>query len=523
MKINTIKKIFSVVLYFQAGVFVALLFLYFGSEITHNFRLTRSIVDRSQGDLNKISKIDYYYSKDNYNVYFKDVLVKGADPDTFEILSKTSYATDKKNCYFEGKKISGIDTKSIHSINKKEIDDNKETIAYDYIADSKHIYFKGEQVLGDPETYLVLRDGNNPIAKDKNNIYFKNTIVQDADPDTYEPIGNITGIGILYISNDRAFLNDDLLENISTKDLKILNTMNSKYGRKFENIDGIYHIDYSRENRQPVIFENKDWNKPDSYFFLPDDLDNNDIAQTTEHYVIYDDQVYYTRSYISKTIVNPNLYKIPEADAKSLLIFQVDLWDRLFTDTSDYYDSAIAVDNKHLYFQGKVVEGIDGASFDIPKIDANSYDYLSSYQGFYFTDKNGVYFFRRLGIESASYWVEKVVDADKDSFQVLSKNALAKDKNHVYYESTVIEGANPESYKVIGPDGLAQDGSKLFYYNYYVPGVVLDDSYDYKNISKNSIPNYTKSVMYSVNSSQYQGDIQLRGITVNPITNENLD
>ena len=81
-------------------------------------------------DINTFENISYStdscehrdYGKDNKNVYFKNLKVEGADPESFVILEQ-GYYKDKRYVYFYGKKLVGSDSrKSIVFIK-----DNKDT------------------------------------------------------------------------------------------------------------------------------------------------------------------------------------------------------------------------------------------------------------------------------------------------------------------------------------------------------------------------------------------------------------
>jgi len=83
------------------------------------------------GDYRSFHVLDYYFAADTKNVYYKNELVEGADPETFAVLEH-NYAADAKNVYYENELVEGAD----------------------------------------PETFAVLKE-NPHYGKDKNRVYYK--------------------------------------------------------------------------------------------------------------------------------------------------------------------------------------------------------------------------------------------------------------------------------------------------------------------------------------------------------------
>jgi hypothetical protein len=77
-----------------------------------------------------------YYSKDNFNVYFKNRIIENADIETFETLGK-EYATDKKYVYFQNKRLVSADKESFRVFADDDSFDAR---------DAQNYYLQGKKV-----------------------------------------------------------------------------------------------------------------------------------------------------------------------------------------------------------------------------------------------------------------------------------------------------------------------------------------------------------------------------------------
>lgn len=68
---------------------------------------------------------EYLYGKDNYNVYFKNEIIPGADPKTFRLIEK-GYAVDYKRAYFYKDSISNSSSTGFIVIDSYYSKDNKD-------------------------------------------------------------------------------------------------------------------------------------------------------------------------------------------------------------------------------------------------------------------------------------------------------------------------------------------------------------------------------------------------------------
>jgi len=93
-------------------------------------------------------------------------------------------------------------------------------------------------------------------------------------------------------------------------------------------------------------------------------------------------------------------------------------------------------DKNHVYYSDMfhILEGADPATFTCPKFES-----IVNYQ-YYAYDKNNAYFYERDK-------VELVENIDYETFKVLGSQ-YAKDKNHAYYQATVIPEADLATFHV---------------------------------------------------------------------------
>lgn len=141
------------------------------------------------------------YSKDKAHAYFRVSMIKGADPDTFEVFNN-KFARDKNSVYFWGEKIPDLDGahfimlsseegKDLHSVyhNTQKIEGadaaSFKVIDHSYGEDKKAIYslYTLKPVKhADRETFQALGFG---YAKDKRYVYEHGNVVTEADPKTF--------------------------------------------------------------------------------------------------------------------------------------------------------------------------------------------------------------------------------------------------------------------------------------------------------------------------------------------------
>lgn len=137
------------------------------AEYENDIKNMRSIKGNLLPSIYGEEYITYEYSTNGAAVYYKTMLVEGADIASFTPIENGRY---------------------MHS----------------YAKDKRNVYYLNKRILGaDPQSFKVLwqlppegcRDAL--YSRDKNNVYFKNTIVIGADPESFVPliVGPIKGLG----------------------------------------------------------------------------------------------------------------------------------------------------------------------------------------------------------------------------------------------------------------------------------------------------------------------------------------
>ena len=146
-------------------------------------------------------------------------------------------------------------------------------------------------------------------------------------------------------------------------------------------------------------------------------------------------------------------YKIAEADPGSFKI--LDLLYQYARDKNNLYGGTkkigdnpdsfenlgegFAKDNVHAFYQGRIIEGADGKTFE-----------LMDKKGRFAKDHQHIFSFAKIIKESHS-----------PTFRHLEHNFYS-DKNHVYHNSQKIEKASPSDFEILG-DRYARSANHVFY------------------------------------------------------------
>lgn len=128
------------------------------------------------------------YAVDASHVFHKYTMMTGADPKSFIIHGK--YLTEDKNDYFwQGKPIHVADKKTFVIIG------NKDNYWTQWAKDKNNAYYMGEQPvpLADYDSFHLIKETNSrgvqgSYAADKYRVYYKDHIVEGADPETFTEI-----------------------------------------------------------------------------------------------------------------------------------------------------------------------------------------------------------------------------------------------------------------------------------------------------------------------------------------------
>lgn len=156
------------------------------------------------------------YAKDDYSVFYRGALIKGANGAQFDWMPKHS-------------------SLKFHSY---------------YTRDDQHIYFYGQKVAGNPKTALELGDG---YYFDDQHIYFRGDILKGAFPDAFEKkAGLVVSNGYVFFKNEGLPLDGNSFEELNhvsiggcLSDSQSANILKDKNGVYLLNYSGeVLHSDY---------------------------------------------------------------------------------------------------------------------------------------------------------------------------------------------------------------------------------------------------------------------------------------
>ena len=111
------------------------------------------------------------YGSDKTSVFMDFQLIEDADSESFKLLEKNQFATDKDHVYYYGLKMKGADPKTFVIVNDH------------YSRDANHIFHNSHQIKGaDLKSFEIL--GNDRYAKDKNHFYDCERQLDPSDTET---------------------------------------------------------------------------------------------------------------------------------------------------------------------------------------------------------------------------------------------------------------------------------------------------------------------------------------------------
>ena len=135
------------------------------------------------GDYKSFKGLNEQYAKDIYHVYFKTKIVEGADPATFHTFSQSyAFGQDKDCVYYKDK------ATEVKDYNKLKVAKENEN----FYVDGKNFYT--HEFLKMPEGTDIKHLTNiayGDWSKDLKRVYWKNRIVQGADPKTFDALPSL--------------------------------------------------------------------------------------------------------------------------------------------------------------------------------------------------------------------------------------------------------------------------------------------------------------------------------------------
>lgn len=156
-------------------------------------------------DKNTFEEISDFYFKDKNFVYYVERVgisytLKRVDADvvSFKVFVASgldSYTLDKNNVYYNGEIIKGVKPDSFGFVSTPEEVSRMggkggPDMTKFYIKDSDHIIYRGKIVYGaDVKSFSTIYTGGyfQEYGKDKSHVYYQNSLIDDADPNTFVP------------------------------------------------------------------------------------------------------------------------------------------------------------------------------------------------------------------------------------------------------------------------------------------------------------------------------------------------
>jgi hypothetical protein len=168
-------------------------------------------------DKESFEVIDAPYSKDKNYIYYRTERVDNADIDSFEIIEDSKfydndYYKDKNYVFFRGKSLAGVNPSEFKRLGKYTY----------YYSDGTHLYYGGKRMDHIDYKTFVIYDGIG-YSKDKNNVYYEDKIVENADPVTFREIKDKNGNRKYIVDKNNVYDNGgNLHKYLKIKDLDLL-------------------------------------------------------------------------------------------------------------------------------------------------------------------------------------------------------------------------------------------------------------------------------------------------------------
>jgi len=335
------------------------------------------------------------FAKDKNHVYYNEILIEEADPETFCLLYDGEnssdgkyifhyYSKDKNNVYHFNERMADVDTSTF------------EILWGYYTRDCHSIYYDKIKLASSSEPAVRLEnDSQHVYLKIGNKIYYKDHLLEVSDVDFFE---------ILEFSfakdNLHVFFHSEVVPDIHPFHFKVLNDSYQSDG------DSLYYNLKKIPNSEPDSYQfvstNYSLDKSQVYFcgrvlmgVEPDGFNQRKIDQFDNH-----------RKFINLTYDDNHTHFVKRSDC---------------VDISDFY----TLYNKEVYCFTNRLAGADYKTIK-PLVEND---------GIYCVDKINVY-----------YTNQKIHGADKSTFKVINRE-FSKDANHVYYMDKHLLNISPDNFE----------------------------------------------------------------------------
>ncbi len=194
-------------------------------------------------DPNTFTNLVVPYSRDKDSIFYFEKLIEGADPETFKYINE-NYIMDKNYIYCDGKKMDKADKDSF-------------IVLKGYSKDKNYV-FKNCAIL--PERYsdsFIILDQY--LTKDSKNVYYVDKIIKNVDPATFKILGN-TNHGTYCSDKNNIYINGEKADGIfPIKDENIYNRLKGRILLKVQELGEAYYVN----TKFPILHY---LSRPDSAF-----------------------------------------------------------------------------------------------------------------------------------------------------------------------------------------------------------------------------------------------------------------
>jgi len=293
----------------------------------------------------------------------------------------------------------------------------------------------------DPNMFTILNRGEKgDYGTDGKNVYYGGVIIRGADIHSFEILDR-------FYSKDKntAFFKDQKMKDVDVKSFRAINDVNFFGGAADKN--QLYRMGKKFNNANPntVRFFSNDYMADDKNVYQWWHLIEGVDGKTFQ--LVHGGQTQTSNSYIkdknSAFLGNRELHrKIEGSDGK----------------TFQYLSHDYSKDKNHVYLHGRIIEGVDPNGFQV----------LSCY-----FQKNNNHVFYWLGIHGDGARKFIIQNADPETFQLVGverianndfyNGSVAKDKNHVFIHTNIVDGADAKTFERIGHNDWKD---KNFYYHH---------------------------------------------------------
>lgn len=305
---------------------------------------------------------------------------------------------------------------------------NPPTEVYDYTAKDSNLYVNG--VLLDGSDANTVSTPHWPYLEDINNVYYKDWIVEEADPATFTVAPNTNPFygGGYYISGDNVYFNGKIVDGATASTIKNILVNNNQSS---------YAIDSTSIYKDGI----KLGNLGSEYTFIDDTIiqNGNKILETGIEFQDLATVQYLGLGYF---VDKYNAYGSIDgiSGVKSGILDGVDATGfKVFTgpenyESSNFYDSHYTIENGKVYFTDtswgyKVPLNLNAESFEV--ID---WPYVTDGSNYYYRDNP---------IESNK------IDRETFSVKKIGDYLLGMDASNVFHESLLLEGISPFEIKYL--------------------------------------------------------------------------